>query len=193
MLRLRGFLGMPGLLLMSAAFLSSASIAATVGDVTVADEAAVGGQNLVLNGVGVREATMLKVKVYVMGLYLPEKYGDAEAIIASEGNKRIAMHFVRDVGVEDLRKGWTEGFEKNTQDVAAVQSEIDRFNAAMRDIEEGEAITLDFVDQSVTVSVGDQQADTIEGREFQQALLAIWLGPKPPNDSLKSGVLGGSP
>ena len=192
-MRPRRILAVAGLLILSMVLLASASNAVTVEDVAVADEAAVGGQNLVLNGVGVREATMLKVKVYVMGLYLPEKTQDAEAIIASEGNKRIAMHFVRSVGVEDLRKGWTEGFEKNTQDVAAVQSEIDRFNATMRDVEEGEAIVLDFIDQSVAVSVGGQQADTIEGRDFQQALVAIWLGPHPPNDSLKSGVLGGSP
>ena len=94
MLRLRRLLGIPCLLLLSALSLASTSIAATVADVTVADEATVGGQKLVLNGVGVREATMLKVKVYVMGLYLPEKSQDAEAIIASDGNKRIAALMV---------------------------------------------------------------------------------------------------
>ncbi len=193
MLRRKRLMEFSGLLLLWAVSLPSASIAATVGDVTVADEASVGGQKLVLNGVGIRKATMLKVKVYVMGLYLPEKSQDAEAIIASDGNKRIAMHFVHDVGAGDVRDGWTEGFEKNAGDVEAIKNEIGRFNAAMRDIEEGEAIVLDFIGQSVSVTVGDQLVDTIEGKDFQQAVLAIWLGPEPPNDSLKSGVLGGSP
>ena len=34
-------------------------------------------QPLVLNGMGVRKATLFKVKVYVAGLYLPESSSDA--------------------------------------------------------------------------------------------------------------------
>ena len=35
-----------------------------------------------LNGLGLRTATMLKVKVYVIGLYLENKSSDPQAIIA---------------------------------------------------------------------------------------------------------------
>lgn len=182
-----------GLCLLLAGSLAAPAGAATVAGVSVPDGATVGGQDLVLNGAGVREATMLKVKVYVMGLYLSEKSQDAEAIIKSDGNKQITMHFVRDVGAKDLRKGWAEGFEKNYPDVAAIEKEIETFNASMRDIEEGETITLDFADQAVTVSIGGQQVEVIQGKPFQEAVLAIWLGPEPPNASLKDGVLGGSP
>ena len=189
--RFSGFLGF--VLVSSALLLAGYAGAATVADVSVPDTATVGGQDLVLNGAGVREATMLKVKVYVMGLYLPEKSQDADAIITSDGNKRITMHFVRDVDAKDLRKGWTEGFEKNYSDVKTIQGEIDKFNSSMRDVKQGEVITLDFTDNSLSVSIGDQQVDAIEGKPFQEAVLGIWLGPKPPNDSLKSGVLGESP
>jgi hypothetical protein len=193
MLRYQRFLGFFALILVSTTWLTASAIAATVADVSVPDTATVGGQDLVLNGAGVREATLLKVKVYVMGLYLPAKSQDADAIIRSDGNKRITMHFVRDVGAKDLRKGWTEGFEKNYPDVKMIQGEIDKFNASMRDVKEGEVITLDFADQSLDVSIGGQQIDSIEGKSFQEAVLAIWLGSKPPNNSLKSGVLGASP
>ena len=33
--------------------------------------------------------------------------------------------------------------------------------------------------------------DSIEGESFLKALLAIWIGPKPPNEPLKKGILGG--
>ena len=32
----------------------------------------------------------------------------------------------------------------------------------------------------------------IPGEDFARALFGIWLGPKPPNPDLKSGLLGGA-
>jgi hypothetical protein len=44
----------------------------------------------------------------------------------------------------------------------------------------------------VTVDVNGKGGSTIEGPDFANALLAIWLGQKPPNEDLKSGLLGGA-
>jgi len=164
--------------------------AATLAGVSLPDPATVEGKTLVLNGLGIRTATMLKVKVYVIGLYLESKSSDPQAIIASSGNKRIAMHFVHDVSAEKLRGGWTEGFQDNTRDVAAIKDEIAKFNAGMRDVKSGDSIVLDFSGDRVDVLINDTRIDSIAGKAFQQAVLAIWLGPKPPNDALKEGILG---
>jgi hypothetical protein len=164
--------------------------AATLAGVSLPDQATVEGKTLVLNGLGIRTATMLKVKVYVIGLYLESKSSDPQAIIASSGNKRIAMHFVHDVSAEKLRGGWTEGFQDNTRDVAAIKDEIAKFNAGMRDVKSGDSIVLDFPGDRVDVLINDTRIDSIAGKAFQQAVLAIWLGPKPPNDALKEGILG---
>ena len=51
--------------------------------VKVPDSVKAGGTDLVLNGLGIRKATFLKVKVYVAGLYLPQKSGDAGKIIGA--------------------------------------------------------------------------------------------------------------
>jgi hypothetical protein len=130
------------------------------------------------------------VKVYVMGLYLESKSSDPQSIIASGGNKRIAMHFVHDVSADKLRGGWAEGFEDNTVDVAGIDAEIEKFNASMRDVKSGDSIVLDFSSDSVDVLINDTRIDSISGKAFQRALLAIWLGPKPPNQELKQGILG---
>lgn len=83
--------------------------AATLAGVTMADQATVGSKTLVLNGLGLRTASMMKVKVYVIGLYLESTSSDAKAIIRSGQSKRIEMQFVRDVSAKDITKGWTEG------------------------------------------------------------------------------------
>jgi len=164
--------------------------AATLAEVDLPDQATVGSKTVVLNGMGLRTATVFKVKVYVIGLYLESKSNDAEAIIASSENKRIAMHFVHEVTARELRGGWTEGFEDNTRDTAGIKNEIEKFNASMRDVKEGDSIVLDFAGDSVDVLINDTRIDSIAGKAFQQAALAIWLGPKPPNEPLKQGILG---
>ncbi len=52
--------------------------------VTLPDQVTVEGRTLSLNGLGLRQATWLKVNVYVAALYLETKSSESEAIIASE-------------------------------------------------------------------------------------------------------------
>ena len=165
--------------------------AATLAGVEMPDQTTVNGKTLVLNGLGVRTATVLKVKVYVIGLYLESKSSDAKAIIESDQAKRIEMHFVHSVTAEELRDGWSEGFESNYKDVASIKGEISKFNASMRDVKSGDTIVLDFSGDTLNVLINDSKIDSIKGSAFQQAALGIWLGPKPPNKELKAGILGG--
>lgn len=164
--------------------------AATLAGVDFPDQATVAGKTLVLNGLGVRTATVLSVKVYVMGLYLEHKDDDAESIIRSDANKRVILQFVRDVSADKLRGGWSEGFQKNNADLTGIESEIEKFNASMRDVDSGDSLVLDFSGDSVDVMLNDSRIDSVTGKAFQRALLAIWLGPEPPNDALKQGILG---
>lgn len=168
-----------------------AAYAATLAGVSFPEQTTVAGKTVRLNGLGVRTATMLKVRVYVIGLYLESKSSDPQSIIQSGGNKRIAMHFVHAVSADKLRGGWTEGFEGNTADLSGIKEEVAKFNAGMRDVKSGDSIVLDFAGDTVDVLVNDNKIDSITGKVFQQALLAIWLGPKPPGEELKQGILGG--
>ena len=172
-------------------FMCSPVQAATLGGVSIPDQTQVNGNNLILNGLGMRTATLLKVKVYVIGLYLEEKSTDAKAIIESDQLKRVAMHFLREVEAKDLRKAWTEAFNNNYPNVADVKAEIEKFNASMRDVKSGDILALDFYDDRVDVLINATKVVSIEGNAFQQAALSIWLGPKPPNEELKAGILGG--
>src|SRR5215472_8810263 len=86
--------------------------AGTLNNVTLPDTNQVGSTPLVLNGMGLR--TKYMVKVYVAGLYIPQKSSDAAAILKADVPKRIVMHFVRDVSKSQLTDGFTESFEANT-------------------------------------------------------------------------------
>lgn len=165
--------------------------AASLAGVELPDQAEVGGKTVVLNGLGLRTATIFKVKVYVIGLYLEEKSSDPKAIIGSRGAKRITMHFVHDVTADELRGGWSESFEANYADAGSIKSEIAQFNASMRDVKSGDTMVLDLSGDTVEVRIRDQLIDKVSGAAFQEAVLSIWLGSKPPNPELKTGLLGG--
>jgi hypothetical protein len=161
--------------------------------VKVPDTVKAGGADLVLNGLGIRKATFLNVKVYVAGLYLTQKSGDAGKIIGANEPWQLVLRFVRDVDASDIRDAWEEGFEKNAGDkLATLQPRIKTLNARMVDFKEGQYLSFtDDPAKGVAVDVNGASGAVIEGADFANALLSIWLGREPPNEDLKSGLLGG--
>ena len=182
-------LGVTALIL--SVWMLSPALAASIADVNFDDTVTVDGKSLALNGMGLRTATMIKVKIYAIGLYLEEKSSDPKAIIASPGNKQITMQFMHDVTADQLTEGWSEGFENNNKDISGIKDEIAQFNASMSDVKTGDSIVLTVSGGKVDVSINGSVVDSIDGEGFVKAMMGIWLGPKPPNGPLKKGILGG--
>ena len=161
--------------------------------VTLPDQVPVEGRTLVLNGMGLREATFLKVRVYVAGLYLEARSSDPSQIIASEGTKRLLLHFVRDVGRGSLVEAWNEGFAKSAgSGLAAVQDRLATLDGWMVDVQRGDTLAFTQIPgRGVAVEVKGQAKGTLAGADFARALWGIWLGDQPPNPGLKKGLLGG--
>ena len=157
------------------------------------DSAKVAGVDLVLNGLGIRKATMLKVKVYVAGLYLSEKSNDAGHILGSDRPWQLVLRFVRDVDVSDMRDAFDEGFEKAAGDkLAALKQRIETLKASLADFKKGHSLSFtNDPAKGVAVDVNGAGGGEIQGADFSKALLAIWIGAEPPNEDLKSGLLGG--
>ena len=158
------------------------------------DEVQVDGTTLALNGLGLRLATMLKVKVYVAALYVAKTSSDPNALLASTAASELVLQFVRDVDASDLTKAWTEGFEKSAKNqLPALKDRIGTLNGWMTDMKTGQRLT--FVAKpgaGVEVNVNGAVKGTIKGDDFAKGLLSIWLGADPPNPEIKSGLLGGA-
>lgn len=181
----------PFALVVALAAMALPSFAAELAGVTLPDQERVDGKTLVLNGLGLREATFLRVDVYVAGLYLEAKSDDAAEIIDSAGAKRLVMRFVRSVGRDDLVNAWKEGFDKNAPDARTAREGLAALNAAMVDVKDGDTITLtQLPGDGVVVAVNGKASEPIPGEAFARALWSVWLGRKPPNPGLKEGLLG---
>jgi len=174
--------------------LATAIVAGELAGVAFPDQVGVDSRTLHLNGLGLREATILRVDVYVAALYLEKKSSDADEIIRSEQAKRLAMKFVRAVGRKEIVKAWNESFEEPASgSTAALKDRIATFNSFMTDMPNGGAMSFTYVPGAgVAVEVLGATKGTIPGADFAQALFGIWLGAYPPNPGLKQGLLGKS-
>ncbi len=167
--------------------------AVEVKGVKVDETAQVGGAQLMLNGAGVR--TKLMFKVYVAGLYLTQKQTDANAVINDTGNKRVSMHFLRELSSEKLLHGMNEGFtdNNNAAEMAAIEPQMKAFRQMMtsaKEVKEGDVIVLDLTSAGTQVSINSKALGNIEGAAFNQALLRVWLGGNPVDAPLKKAMLG---
>lgn len=168
-----------------------------VDSVNVADKAKVGdGAELTLNGAGMRKRVFFKV--YVAALYLAEKKSAAEAVLADPGPKRLALHIRRELSAEQLLDALNDGLKANNTpaELAPLEARLKDFDNIMTSVGKaspGNLITLDFIPGSGTrVQLNGQTKGNIEGEDFNKALLKIWLGNNPVQDSLKKALLGNS-
>ncbi len=174
-------------------FPTSPGFAAVCRGAGFSDSVDVDGRTLVLNGLGLRLATLLKVKVYVAALYVAERSPDAARVLAAGAPQRLVLHFLRDVGADDLNAAWDEGFARNASaQLPALRGKIAQLKRWMTDMRAGQRLVFTHVAGGIAVDVADAPAGVIEGGDFAAALLSLWLGERPPNAELKAGLLGGA-
>ena len=155
----------------------------------------VGGQTLNLNGVGLRRRAIFKV--YVAGLYVPQKSTNAATLINDKGVRRVSLRMLRDVDAGSFIDSFNDGLKNNLTDaqLTALKPQMDALTATLKSIGEakkGDVINFDYTPEGGTrISVnGQPRGDPIPGADFFSAVLRIWLGEKPVDESLKKGMLG---
>ncbi len=171
--------------------LGSAAPAVELAGVKMPDTDTVEGKTLKLNGIGLRKKAIFKV--YVAGLYLENPSKDAAAILASNDMKSMRLHILRGMKGSQVSEAIAEGFERNSKsELPKLKPRLDKFAAMIPDVEEGDLIVMTWVpDKGTKVTVRGTDRGTIEGRDFGDALFAVWLGPAPVQEELKMGLLGG--
>jgi len=165
--------------------------AAALAGVSMPDTVAAAGKTLHLNGQGLR--TKVFFKIYVAGLYLENPTHDAARAISADEAKRVVMHFLyKNVTKKQLGEAWEDGFEKNTPSPsAAVKEGLAKLESWMGDISAGQEIVFTWEPGKGTdVRFAGEEKGTIPGEDFMRALWSVWLGPHPPSEDLKKGLLG---
>ena len=177
-----------------AAVAFSAQAQVKVADVTYPAQMTVAGENLQLNGAGLRE--IFVVDVYAAGLYVPAKAQTLEDILKQKAPQRVRLVLLRDVDANDFVDALNDGLKDNSSEAerAAITDEITSLIAVMRligDVKKGDTVDFDFTESMATsVSLNDQLiGEKIGGKALYEAVLKIWLGPKAIDFGLKKALL----
>jgi hypothetical protein len=162
-----------------------------VAGVTLPDTTTVEGKTLRLNGAGLRKKVVFKV--YVGGLYLENPSKDAAEVISSDQIKRMQLSVLRSLTTGQVTEAIEEGFEKNSKaSMSALEARLTKLGTMIPNVEKGDQILLTYVPgRGTVVSAKGVEKGVIEGKDFADALFAVWLGANPVQPDLKTALLGG--
>ncbi|HYB53807.1 MAG TPA: chalcone isomerase family protein [Thermoanaerobaculia bacterium] len=169
---------------------ASALRAGEVEGVRMADTVVAEGKTVKLNGMGLR--TRIIFKVYVAGLYLENPSHDPSAIIQSDQVKRVELGIVRSLTGAQVAEAIGQGFEQNSKSqMGALKARLDKLESWIPDVDKGDSIVLTYVPGKGTIVWARlTERGVIEGKDFSDALLSVWLGPNPVQADLKRKLLG---
>lgn len=158
--------------------------------VSMPDVIRIAARELRLNGMGI--GTELSIfKVYVVGLYLEGKTTDPQSAIASNQAKRIALTLLRDVSRERFVQAVEKGMTINSGPaISKLRARLNILEQALPDLQKGNVLDFTYLPGVGTVVRGKGREMTIPGKDFSDALLSVWLGPKAVNGSLRHSLLG---
>ncbi|MFT4622397.1 MAG: hypothetical protein ACI8PZ_001053 [Myxococcota bacterium] len=173
------------LLALAAVLSTSSALAASRGGVTLPDTVEVGGQQLILNGIGVSKKAMFQL--FVVGLYLPAQTTDRAAVLEVDGPRRLVLHLSRDLPAEQIQA-----------DVAAKLPTVpDHMHAAVvawttllgESPADAELVAEFRPGAGVALSVSGQPKGTLTGADDMKAILAMYVGDAAVKD-VRNGLLG---
>lgn len=184
--------------LLAAGFATSLSVAAAtieVAGVKLEDRVTVAGKPLVLNGAGVRYKAVFKV--YAAGFYIEKPANAPDALLDQPGPKRMTITMLRDIDSAELGKLFSRGMEDNMEkgSFAKLVPGVMRMSQVFshhKVLKSGENFVLDWIPGTGTVLTikGQVEGEPFKEPEFFEALMRIWLGPKPADWQLKDALLG---
>lgn len=176
--------------------LAMPAISATVGGVVIKDNIQLGKHELVLNGAGLR--TKVVFTIYIGSLYLEKKQKTVDAIFADKGAKRISLYVMRQLSAGDFMEAFNKAINENhtKEEYAPLAARLLHFGRVFREVGEvskGSEIILDYVPETemMVLTVNGKERERIQGADFYRAMMKIWLGEKPVQDSLKKAMLRG--
>lgn len=166
--------------------------AAQLDGVYLPDVRKVAGANLVLNGTALRTYSLLRIHLYVAGLYLERRNNNAEAVLRSPEVKLLEVHFLRSVSQEDVRNEWRRGFAANCQKPCRLRpQDIEAFIARVPGVRDGDVSMFLFTRNGLSVTFNGRLAGTTTNPYFAQQVLGTFLGPAPAAPEVKQSLMGG--
>ena len=126
---------------------------------------------------------------------MPRKTDNVVEILSFPNAFRIQLDFVyKEVSKKKLLTAWRDGFGKNQEPeiMESLKPRTEQFYSYFNESAVAkDQYIFDYIPGKGTTTIKNKVAlGTIPGEDFKNALLEIWLGNFPADNSLKKGMLG---
>jgi len=148
-----------------------------------------------LLGAGLRVKTMLKVKVYAIGLYVSDsaisgplkgKAGTPALyteLVNGDFKKKVVMKFLRNVSASQVQEAFRDALK-------GVGGKTDEWIAYFGDIRSGQECVIAWTPGvGLETKVAGVDKPAINDKAFAAAVFGIWLGDKPIQDDIKKDLV----
>lgn len=146
---------------------------------------AVGGKSLPLSLTGTTVRKKIIVKVYAVAHYMQDpptgKEADLYAAVLADGKaKQLTMEFVREVGKDQIRGAYRDGFEENASkdEMKTIAPLIDQFLGNFTtDVKENDVFIIRWLPGGIIqAQVQGVEKQAITNGTFARVLWSIWFG-----------------
>lgn len=171
---------------------ASASAAECAG-VKYPETASVAGEKLVLNGMGLREATVFNVDVLVAALYVPKKSTDPKVLLDLKTPKRIILTFVRDVGRSDVVDAYRSNLKRAPGKIRdVIRPDYEKIMSQLSDMKKGQTQVFTYIpNKGLEIKVKGKVLHLITEPATIDYYLGLYMGPNPPIKSVRDGLVTG--
>jgi hypothetical protein len=164
----------------------------TINGVKVEKTLTIEGEEMMLNGAGMREK--LWYDLYVGALYLKAKSSNGTQLVMADQPMAITLDITDEAVTQDkMKDAVNDGFEDScsNSERKKIKAEISQFTGLFSEpIVKGDQFVIAYIPGKGTmVSKNGNFLGTVKGVDFKKGLFGIWLGDYPADDELKDAML----
>ena len=162
---------------------STQVLAKEVAGVKIPETYDCGGKTLPFQGAGLRTATWIKIKVYVLSYYAAEKKAPGTPSCFN-------LTYLRDFDNEDVDKAWDYQFKESAQyQYPALKEDVASIKKFFGKIKGDRKESFLLTSEETQVFENGELKGSIKGTDFQKSFLSIWFGTNPPTKTLQEEIL----
>ena len=143
-----------------------------------------------LSGAGVRTATFLKVRIFVLAVYAPIKIKTGKGEELDQRPLCFELTYLRAFDNEDVDKAWDFQFKESAEyEYPSLKEDIMDIKKFFGEIKGDRKQSFSLTVDSTKVYENGELKGEIKGRDFQKSFLSIWFGKNPPTKHLQEEIL----
>ncbi len=167
--------------------------AVVVGDEQIPDTYQLDGHTLVLNGAVLRTLTVLKIRAYIVALYLPQAMHDPDAILRSPGPKVAVVHYLHSASQDQVRERYRTGEKNNCghgECDKSLEADFEHLVSSVVPVEPGDTTVFAVTARGLRVSFGARPFQPFGQAALGDLIIKGFIGDHAPTPEFRAAVLG---